>query len=406
MHRVVVIGGGAAGLFSAYSASLQGKSVILVEKNEKLGKKIYITGKGRCNLTANVSVQEFFKNVVSNPKFLFSAINTFSPQDTITFFEQNGLSLKTERGDRVFPASDKASDVTKTLEKVVIKNGVDVKLNTLVKGIDVINGQVVGVTTESGYIECDSVIVCCGGVSYPTTGSDGDGVKFAKELGHSIICLRPSLVGIELAGADYLQAQGLSLKNVKLTVKNGQKSVYSDFGEMLFTHFGVSGPIVLSASSLINRIDLSQTNLSIDLKPALTDQVLDSRLQREFKENNVKKLSTVMRSLLPQALIECVIKQAKVNGNKNCSEITLEERKNLILALKNLTFKVKKLRPIEEAIVTAGGVSTKEINPKTMESKIVKGLHFAGEVIDVDAFTGGYNLQIAFATGYVAGLYC
>lgn len=406
MHRVVVIGGGAAGLFSAYSASLQGKSVILVEKNEKLGKKIYITGKGRCNLTANVSVQEFFKNVVSNPKFLFSAINTFSPQDTITFFEQNGLSLKTERGDRVFPASDKASDVTKTLEKVVIKNGVDVKLNTLVKGIDVINGQVVGVTTESGYIECDSVIVCCGGVSYPTTGSDGDGVKFAKELGHSIICLRPSLVGIELAGADYLQAQGLSLKNVKLTVKNGQKSVHSGFGEMLFTHFGVSGPIVLSASSLINRIDLSQTNLSIDLKPALTDQVLDSRLQREFKENNVKKLSTVMRSLLPQALIECVIKQAKVNGNKNCSEITLEERKNLILALKNLTFKVKKLRPIEEAIVTAGGVSTKEINPKTMESKIVKGLHFAGEVIDVDAFTGGYNLQIAFATGYVAGLYC
>ena len=403
MHKVVVIGGGAAGMMAAITSAQKDNNVILLEKNEKLGKKIYITGKGRCNLTACVENNEFFNNVVSNPKFLFGAINTFPPFKLMAFFEENGLSLKEERGNRVFPQSDKASDVTKTLEKKLISLGVDVRLNTTALKIKTKDNCICGVVTDSGEIDCHSVIICTGGISYQLTGSTGDGYVFAKELGHSVIDLKPALVGLELKGNDFIELQGLSLKNVRLSAFLGNKCCFTDFGEMLFTHFGISGPIVLSCSSKINRKNLNDIKILIDLKPALENEVLDNRLLREFKENNIKSLSTTLRSLLPKSLIDVVIRQAKVNENKNCSEITVQERQRLVYVLKNLVFDVKKLRPIDEAIVTAGGIEVKEINPKTMESKIVKGLFFAGEVIDVDAFTGGYNLQIAFSTGFVAG---
>ncbi len=406
MQNVVIVGGGAAGMLAALSAVNNGKSVTLIEKNEKLGKKIYITGKGRCNVTANVSVSDFMLNVVSNPKFVYSAINNFTPQDTMNLLESYGLRLKTERGNRVFPESDKASDVNKTLEKALINSGVDIRLNTTVLNLLVNNGVVNGVVTDKGALACDCVIVCTGGVSYRSTGSDGDGHKWANALGHEIIPVKPSLVGIELKGQDFIEAQGLSLKNVKLTAKMENKTIFSDFGEMLFTHFGVSGPIVLSCSSKINRLDLNKVKLSIDLKPALDFDTLDKRLLREFKENNVKFISNVMRSLLPKALIESVLYKAGVSAEKKCSEINLSERQAIIKTLKSFEFEIKKLRPIDEAIVTAGGVNVKQINPKNMESKLIKGLHFAGEVLDIDAFTGGFNLQLAFATGYTAGKNC
>lgn len=406
MRKVVVIGGGAAGMFAAIAAAKNGNQVILLEKNEKLGKKIYITGKGRCNLTNDVVVREFFSSVVSNPKFVMSCINVFSPQNTIDFFTDKGLRLKTERGNRVFPESDKASDVTKTLEKELVSLGVDIRLNTKVDEILVSNGVLTGVKTELGDILCDSAIICCGGISYPLTGSTGDGYKFAKSVGHSVTNLRAALVGIELKGNEFLEVQGLSLKNVSLTAKRAGKIVYEDFGEMLFTHFGISGPIVLSCSSIINNMNLSEVELLIDLKPALEFSTLEKRLIREFQENNVKELSSVMRSLLPKNLIEVVLRQSGVKLYKKCCEITVAERTAIINALKGLRFFVKKLRPIEEAIVTAGGVNVKEINPKTMESKLISGLYFAGEVLDIDAFTGGFNLQLAFSTGYVAGNNC
>ncbi len=403
MSRVVVIGGGASGMFAAYASALSGKETILIEKNENLGKKIYITGKGRCNLTTSVAINEFFNNVVSNKKFVFSSLYNFTPQDTYDFFESNGLNLKVERGERVFPASDKASDVTKTLERVLISYGVDIRLNTNVLGLKIDNGVVKGVITEIGDVDCDVVIVCCGGASYPLTGSTGDGYKFAKKVGHNIVELRPSLVGIELNGSDFIDLQGLSLKNVSISAEYNDKKVFNDFGEMLFTHYGISGPIVLSCSSMINRLKLQDIKIYIDLKPALDNATLENRLIREFKENNVKTLSTAMRSLLPKSLINFVLRTARVDQEKKCCEITVEERINIVSALKRLPFSVKKLRPVEEAIVTAGGVDVKEINPKTMESKLVKGLHFAGEVLDIDAYTGGFNLQLAFSTGYAAG---
>ncbi len=403
---IVVIGGGAAGMMAAYSAAKLNKKVVLLEKNEKLGKKIYITGKGRCNLTANVSVSEFLSNVVTNSKFLYGAINTLPPSDLLNLFEENGLKVKTERGNRVFPESDKASDVTKTLEKALIKLGVDIRLKTKAEKIFTQDNKVISVVTDTGDIECESVVVCTGGISYPLTGSCGDGYAFAKNLGHSIEKIKPALVGIELCGSDFTSLQGVSLKNVALTAKVNNKTIYSDFGEMLFTHFGVSGPIVLSCSSFINKYQANQVDLYIDLKPALDTETLNNRLIKEFKENNTKILFNVIRALLPKALIDVVLKQAKVIGNKNCSEITVEERSRIINVLKGFRFKVKSLRSVDEAIITSGGVCVKEINPKTMESKIVKGLYFAGEVLDVDALTGGYNLQIAWCTGFVAGVYC
>ena len=404
MKKVVIIGGGASGMMAAIASAQKGNKVFLIERNEKLGKKIYITGKGRCNLTCAVENNEFLNNVVTNPKFLFSAINTFSTKNTINFFENNGLKLKEERGKRIFPNSDKASDVNKTLEHLLKKHNVEILLNTLVEAILVEDNKVIGVKTNFDKILCDSVIVCTGGVSYPLTGSTGDGYKFAKTNGHSIVEPKSALVGIELKGSDFIDLQGLSLKNVKLSALLDKKTIYSDFGEMLFTHYGISGPIVLSCSSVINKRNLNDLKIVIDLKPALDCNTLDNRLIREFKENNTKNVSTMMHSLVPKSLIDLILRKSNIKQTKNCSEITALERQSIVNTLKNLEFKISKLRPIEEAIITSGGVSVKEINPKTMESKLVSGLFFAGEVLNVDAFTGGFNLQIAFSTGYLAGI--
>ena len=404
MKKICIVGGGASGMMAAYTSAKNGNKVVLIEKNEKLGKKVYITGKGRCNLTCAVDNAEFLNSVVKNPKFLFSAINTFSTKDTINFFESNGLKLKEERGKRIFPFSDKASDVNKTFEYLLKKLNVEIMLNTCVETILVQENSVVGVKTNKEEIFCDAVIICTGGVSYPLTGSTGDGYKFAKINGHTIVEPKSALVGIELKGSDFIDLQGLSLKNVKISAKLNNKTLFSDFGEMLFTHYGISGPIVLSCSSVINNKNTNEIIISLDLKPALDNNTLDNRLIREFKENNTKNISTMMHSIVPKSLIDLILKRANVKQTKNCSEITAFERQSIISTLKKLEFKVSKLRPIEEAIITSGGVSTKEINPKTMESKFIKGMFFAGEVIDVDAFTGGFNLQIAFSTGFLAGL--
>ncbi len=404
MRKTVVIGGGAAGLFAALTAAQKGNEVILIEKNEKLGKKIYITGKGRCNLSNYVGVSEFMNNVVSNPKFLFGALNNLSPEQTYEFFENAGLKLKVERGKRVFPLSDKASDVTAVLERQIKRLGVKITLNTKVLDVLTEDGRVYGVKTESGVITADSVIVCTGGLSYPATGSDGDGYRFAKESGHKVTPLFPSLVGLELHGDEFKKAQGLSLKNVAVKVLSGDKTVYKDFGEMLFTHYGVSGPVILSASCMIARLKKSDLRLVVDLKPALDVKVLDERLQREFKERNLCDLYNAMRSVLPKSLIEIVLHRASLNAKKRCCDVTKEERERLCVLLKNMEFTVTGTRGFDEAIITSGGVDVKEINPKTMESKLIKGLFFAGEVLDVDAFTGGFNMQIAFSTGYTAGL--
>ena len=402
MHKVIVIGGGPAGMMAAYISSSNGNSVTLIEKNEKLGKKLYITGKGRCNLTNRISEQNFLNNVVTNGKFLYGAINSFSPNDTVSFFEERGLKLKTERGNRVFPLSDKSSDVIKTLSRALENENVTILLNTTVKNLIIENGKTVGVETEKEKLYSDSVIICTGGLSYSQTGSTGDGYNFSKTCGHTVVPLKPSLVGIELYGNDFKEMQGLSLKNVSARFYRKDKLLYEDFGEMLFTHYGVSGPIILSASCILNKYELSDTNLSIDLKPALNEKMLDDRLLREFSSAN-KNISTVMRTLVPSTMIEIILDRIKIRTDKRCNEITKRERESLVKILKNLEFKVKALRPIEEAIVTSGGVSVKEINPKTMESKIIRGLYFAGEIIDVDAFTGGFNIQIAFSTGFVAG---
>lgn len=403
MSKVVVVGGGASGMMAALASSKKLNKVILLEKNEKLGKKIYITGKGRCNLTNACSINDFFSNVITNSKFLYSSIYSLSPDKTMELFNDLGLKLTIERGNRVFPLSNKASDVTKTLEKALIQNDVDIRLNQAVLDIIVENDKVVGVLTENGKIECDKVIIATGGLSYSSTGSTGDGYRFSKKYGHKIVSPKPSLVGVELVDPDFIKMQGLSLKNVSVKVLVDNKAIYNDFGEMLFTHFGVSGPIILSSSCYLTHYNLKNAKLIIDLKPALDEETLDDRLIREFALNKNKSLGNAIRSLVPSSMVEVIISRATLNKNKNCSEITKNERKNIIQVLKNFEFNIKKLRPIEEAIITSGGVAVSEINPKTMESKLTKGLYFCGEVIDVDAFTGGFNMQIAFSTGYSAG---
>lgn len=400
--QTVVIGGGPAGLISAYFRAIRNESVFLVEKNEKLGKKLYITGKGRCNVTNDCDETEFLSNVVSNPKFLSGAIRRFPPRKFMEFLEEK-VALKTERGNRVFPLSDKASDITRTLERYAAEAGVKIRLNEKVLSLGVENGAVKNVVTDKGKIECDNVIVCTGGLSYPSTGSSGDGYEFARSVGHSIVPPVSALAGINLKGDFYKKLQGLTLKNVGISVYFNGKKIYSDFGEMLFTHFGISGPIVISASSYINRLNLNDVYISLDLKPALDESTLDARVLRDFEKYKNKSVKNSFDDLLLKSLIPVVLEKAAVNGEIKNSEFKSDERKKIVKTIKDLRMYPYSLRDISEAIVTAGGVSVKEIDPKTMESKLIKGLFFAGEIIDTDALTGGFNITIAACTAYSAG---
>ena len=423
MLKICVIGGGAAGLMAAYTAANNGNQVTLFEKNEKLGKKIYITGKGRCNFTNDVAPEEFLQNVVRGSKFLTGAIYAFPPQKTIDFFENNGLSIKIERGNRAFPSSDHASDITKTLEKACKMVGVEIKLNEKVEKITTITPDIIpmpditGTTTPDTTImpriakvgtnkenyEFDRVIVATGGISYPSTGSTGDGYIFAKQFGLKVTDIKAGLCGLNLSGDFFKNLQGLALKNVALSIKNGVKVVFNEFGELLFTHFGISGPIVLSASSIINRLPLEKLQVTLDLKPALDAQTLDKRLLRDFEKFKNKKIINALIEILPQKLIEFVLKESRVSPEKAVNVLTKEERGRLVACMKAFPMQIHSLRGFEEAIITSGGIDLSEINPKTMESRKIKGLYFCGEVLDVDAFTGGFNMQIAFATGYAAG---
>ena len=396
---------------AACVAAENGNDVILVEKNEKLGKKIYITGKGRCNLTNDLPPAEFLQNVVHGGKFLYGAAYSFSPQSCMDFFSARGLALKTERGGRVFPLSDHASDVTKTLEKACKNAGVTVLLNEAAAELIAVNEEtekgtlprITAVKTDKREIGCDTAIICTGGLSYHSTGSTGDGYKFAEKFGLKLIPPRPALCGINLKGDFYKEAQGLSMKNVALSAYAGGKKIYDEFGEMLFTHFGISGPIALSLSSLINRTDFRQVRLFLDFKPALDEETLDRRLLRLFDEQKNKTLRGAAADLLPQRIIGAVLKQANIPQEKRCNSATKEERARLLKALKAFEMQPLSLRDFSEAIVTSGGVDVSEINPKTMDVKKVRGLKMCGETLDLDAFTGGFNLQIAFSTGFLAG---
>lgn len=413
--KICVVGGGAAGMMAAYFCSLNiDTEVFIIEKNEKLGKKMYISGKGRCNLTNNCTYDEFEKNIISNPKFLISALRSFSPQDTMSLFEEHGLALKTERGNRVFPLSDKSGDVLKTLRQMLEKNGVKLFFNENVRGFSYKNNRIEKVVTDKNTYLADKVILATGGMSYPLTGSTGDGYTFSKEMGHTVIEPVSALCAVEIKtvhnafGAEIElcnmpSLQGLSLKNVTAEiVGSSNKTLFSEFGEMLFTDDGVSGPLILTISSRINRKNLSDLTLKIDLKPAISDKVFDDRLIREFSANTNKQLKNVLREVLPSSLIEFIIKLSGISGEKAVNSVSKEERARLVRLIKGLTFKMKKLADIKEAIITAGGVSTKEINPKNMQSRLVENLYFAGEIIDVDALTGGFNLQIAFSTAFLA----
>ena len=403
--KVIVVGAGAAGMMAAGYAGYYGCDVLLVEKNARPGRKILITGKGRCNVTNNCDNDTFLANVPTNSRFLYSAINSFNTQDTMSFFESRGLPLKTERGNRVFPVSDKASDVADTLLRFTHENGCRL-ISSEVHSLIIKDNAVCGVKTLSGEsIYADKVIIATGGKSYPATGSTGAGYKLAKQAGHTVIPPKPSLVPVVSDDLFCKELQGLSLRNISLKVisKKDGKAIYSDFGEMLFTHFGVSGPVILSASAYLNNKKLSDYCFSIDLKPALSEKQLDLRILRDLEAFINKDIKNSLGKLLPSKLIPVVIERAEIPINTKCNSITKEQRHRLLEILKNFTVNISGFRPIEEAIITSGGVSTKEINPKTMESKICRGLYFAGEVIDVDAYTGGFNLQIAFSTGYLAG---
>lgn len=398
----IVIGGGPAGLISAYFRAVRGEDVYLIEKNEKPGKKLYITGKGRCNVTNDCDVDEFLSNVVTNAKFLNGAIRRFPPEKFMEFLSGK-TKLKTERGNRVFPLSDKASDVTKCLCAYAEEAGAEIKLNEKVLSINASDGKIVSVVTDKATYPCDNVIVCTGGLSYPSTGSTGDGYAFAKSFGHTIISPVAALSGVNLKGDFYKNLQGLSLKNVAISVINGKKKVYSDFGEMLFTHFGASGPTIISASSFINRLNLRDVYISLDLKPALTEEQLDARVLRDFEKYKNKAIKNSLDDLLPKAMIPVIIKAAGINGDIKNNELKAENRRKIVAVIKDFRMYPHSLRDLNEAIVTSGGVSVKEIDPKTMESKLVKGLFFAGEVIDADALTGGFNITIAACTAYSAG---
>ena len=405
-------------MMSAVMAKEAGNEVILIEKMKSLGRKLLITGKGRCNITSSLPMEEFIKNTPGNGKFLYSAFNNFSNEDIINFLKEEGLEVKEERGNRIFPVTDKSQDVLNCFIKRLKKDKVEIHLGERVEEIlydEKNEGKIVtGIRTTNGKIEADKIILATGGKSYPLTGSTGDGYCLAQKLGHTITNLKPSLVPIEVFEKNICKnLQGLSLRNVSIKIVDNEnkKEIYSDFGEMLFTHFGVSGPIILSSSAHLVRyknIDEKFKNKNIkiivDFKPALSEEKLEARILRDFEEFKNKQFKNSLDKLLPQKLIPVIIELSNINENKKVNEITKEERKKLVILLKNFTLTLEKLRPIEEAIITSGGINIKEINPKTMESKLVKNLYFAGEIIDVDSYTGGFNLQIAYSTGYVAGL--
>lgn len=400
---VIIIGGGASGSMAGITSARLGKKVAILEKNGFIGKKLNITGKGRCNVTNNCDIQQLMQNIPRNPKFLYSAFSMLSPKDVMDFFESINVPLKTERGNRVFPISDKATDVSKALEKELKRLGVKI-LEENATELLVQDGVCTGVKTNKNTYLADSVLIATGGKSYTGTGSTGDGYKFAQEVGHTVTKLVPSLVPIVSEEKYCSDMMGLSLKNVRLNLMDNDKCIYSELGEMLFTHFGVSGPLVLSASSHISNMQQNRYKIYIDLKPALSVDTLDKRIQRDFSENINKSFINSLNKLLPNKIIPVVAKLSGIKFDTKVNQITREQRLHLIDIIKNFPITIKDFRPLNEAIITSGGISVKEINPKTMQSKLVKGLFFSGEVIDVDAYTGGFNLQIAFSTGYVAGI--
>ena len=404
MKKCIVIGGGAAGMFAAVMAAAGGLSVSLWEKNEKLGKKLFITGKGRCNLTNDCETEELFRNVMTNSKFLYSAFYQFNSRDLMAFFESEGLRLKTERGNRVFPESDKSSDVIRVLEKKLRQLGVSIELNRRAQCLDVKDGVCIGVRDSSGRGErADCVLLATGGFSYASTGSTGDGYRMAETVGHTLVTPRPSLVPMETEEDWCRELMGLSLRNVSVILKKGKKKLYEDFGEMLFTHFGVSGPLILSGSAHCGLLkDFEDVTLTIDLKPALTAEQVDGRLLRIFEENKNKQFRNSLAGLLPNKLIPVIIRLSGIDPYKQVNLVSREERTHLGYLLKHLEIHIRGLRGFNEAIITGGGIKVKEVNPQTMESKSVKNLYFAGEVLDVDALTGGFNLQIAWSTAWLA----
>ena len=412
--KVVVIGGGPAGMMAAICASQNGNQVVLIEKMQSLGRKLLITGKGRCNITSSLDMEDFIKNTPGNGMFSYSSYQKFTNKDIIQFLKEQGLLVKEERGNRIFPVTDKSLDVLKCFTKKIKELGINVKYETKAEEILVQDATIKGVKTNKGILEADKVILATGGKSYPLTGSTGDGYELAKKLGHTITKIKPSLVPLEIYDKNLCKnLQGLSLKNVKIHLedKETRKKIYEDFGEMLFTHFGVSGPIILSSSAHLVRykkieekLANRQIILKIDFKPALLEEKLDSRILRDFDKQKNKQFKNSLEELLPQKLISTIVEKSEITPEKKVNEISKEERRKLVKLLKNFEIEIKGFRTIEEAIITSGGIKIKEINPKTMESKIVKGLYFAGEVIDVDSYTGGFNLQIAYSTGYVAGM--
>ena len=413
--KVIVIGGGPAGMMAAITASENGNDVTLVEKMNSLGRKLLITGKGRCNITSSLNIEEFIKNTPGNGRFLYSCYQQYTNKDIIEFLREQGLEVKEERGNRIFPVTDKSQDVLKCFTKKLKENRVKILYNMQVQKIlvDEQKEKAIGILANNEEMYADKIILATGGKSYPLTGSTGDGYKMVEELGHNVTKIKPSLVPLEIYQKSLCQdLQGLSLRNIEMKIldKSKNKTIYEDFGEMLFTHFGVSGPTILSSSAHLVRyknIDEKLKNreivLKIDFKPALSKKKLDDRILREFTEFKNKQFKNSLEKLLPHKLINPIIKLSKIDPDKKVNEITKEERKRLVEILKNFTIEIKGFRPIDEAIVTSGGIKISEINPKTMESKLIRNLYFAGEIIDVDSYTGGFNLQIAYSTGFVAG---
>lgn len=399
--KVIVVGGGPAGMCAAISAKKSGYDVTLLEKTSRLGKKLSITGKGRCNITSSLDMSEFIQNIPGNGRFLYSAFQNFTNKDILNLIN---IPTKNERGNRVFPVSDRAEDVVEALKRKL--DGVKIEYNTKAEKILVKDNQVYGVKTKNKIYEADKVIIATGGLSYPMTGSTGDGYEMAKQVSHTVTELKPSLVAMTTEGESLEECQmlqGLTLKNVAIKVFENNKKVYDDFGEMLFTHFGISGPIVLSASAHLVRTKMKNAIFEIDLKPGLTEEKLQERILRDFDKYKNKEIRNGLNDLLPKAMIPVIIEKSNIDENKKINEIKKEERNKLVENIKHFKIQITGFRPIKEAIVTAGGINVKEINPKTMQSKIVKGLYFAGEIIDVDAYTGGFNLQIAYSTGFTAG---